>query len=66
MSREITVDADLCMGSGQCCLYASATFGQDERTIAIVLDPYGDPVEAIERAIKYCPTQAISMTDESV
>jgi ferredoxin len=59
--REIRVDRTLCMGSGQCCWYASNTFDQDDETIAIVTDPEGDPDEAIRTAVDSCPTGAISI-----
>ncbi|HEX3963553.1 MAG TPA: ferredoxin [Trebonia sp.] len=59
--REIRVDRDLCMGSGQCCWYAPNTFDQDDQTIAVVTDPQGDPEEAIETAVNCCPTGAISI-----
>jgi ferredoxin len=49
------------MGSGQCCWYAPNTFDQDDETIAIVIDPQGDPEEAINTAVDSCPTQAISV-----
>jgi ferredoxin len=58
---EIRVDRDRCMGSGQCCWYAPNTFDQDDETIAIVIDPRGDPAEAIKTAADSCPTWAISI-----
>ena len=60
-NREIRVDRNLCMGSGQCVWYAPNTFDQDDETIAIVTDPEGDPEEAIKNAVDSCPTQAISI-----
>ena len=63
MTREIQIDRELCMGSGQCCMYAPATFDQDEETIAVVRDPYGDPDADIETARDACPTGAISVRD---
>jgi ferredoxin len=59
--REIRVDRDLCMGSGQCCWYAPNTFDQDDETIAIVTDPQGDPASAIKDAVDSCPARAISV-----
>jgi ferredoxin len=59
--REIRVDRDLCMGSAQCSMYASNTFGQDDDAIAIVTDQHGDPEDAIATAISCCPTQALSI-----
>ena len=52
------------MGSGQCCWYAPNTFDQDDETIAIVVDPHGDPAAAIQTAVDSCPTRAISVAEE--
>jgi ferredoxin len=54
------------MGSGQCCWYAPNTFDQDDETIAIVIDPAGDPAETIQVAVESCPTQALSVVTETV
>jgi ferredoxin len=59
--REVRVDRSLCMGSGQCCWYAPNTFAQDDDTIAVVIDPQGDPEETIQMAVISCPTRAISV-----
>ena len=61
--REIRVDRTLCMGSGQCCWYAPNTFDQDDETVAIVIDPQGDPEEQIRAAVKGCPTGALSIVE---
>jgi ferredoxin len=60
-SRELKVDPDLCMGSGQCIWYAPATFDQDDNAVAYVIDPEGDPDDKINEAIKSCPARAISL-----
>jgi ferredoxin len=52
------------MGSGQCLLYAPKTFDQDNLTIAIVVDPSGDPPAAVQLAVDSCPTGAISLAPE--
>jgi ferredoxin len=62
--REIRVDRTLCMGSAQCSWYAPNTFDQDDETIAIVIDPQGDPAEAIQTAVDSCPTRALSIVDK--
>ena len=62
--REIRVDRDLCMGSGQCVLYAPKTFDQDDETIAVVIDSSGDPADAIKNAVDSCPTGALSIVAE--
>jgi ferredoxin len=60
-NREIRVDRDLCMGSGQCNWYAPNTFDQDDEAVAVVIDSHGDPEEAITTAIASCPAQALSL-----
>jgi len=61
--REIRVDRTLCMGSGQCCWYAPNTFDQDDETVAIVIDPQGDPADQINAAVNGCPTRALSLVE---
>jgi ferredoxin len=61
----IVVDRELCMGSGMCIVYAPNTFAHDAETKAVVVDPAGDPIEAIHNAVQACPTSAIRLvTDE--
>ena len=62
---EIKVDRDLCMGSGMCIVYAPGTFAHDEETKAIVVDPEGDPIDAIRNAVQACPTSAITLVTEN-
>jgi ferredoxin len=62
--REIRVDRTLCMGSGQCSWYAPNTFDQDDETIAIVIDPRGDPADKIQNAVDSCPTGALSIVSD--
>jgi ferredoxin len=60
------VDRELCIGSGMCLVYAPGTFEHDEPTTAVVIDPAGDPPEAIESAVEACPTGALRLvTDET-
>jgi ferredoxin len=60
-NREIRVDRDLCMGSGQCNWYAPNTFDLDDEAIAIVIDSRGDPGKAIITAVTSCPAHALSI-----
>jgi ferredoxin len=62
---EIKVDRDLCMGSGMCIVYAPGTFAHDDETKAIVVDPEGDPIDAIRNAVQACPTSAITLVTEN-
>jgi ferredoxin len=63
MSRDIRIDRDLCMGSGQCCMTAPQTFALDDDTIAVVVDPHGDADDVVWRASQGCPTNAITVLD---
>ena len=58
--RELKVDPDLCMGSGQCIWYAPATFDQDDNAVAYVIDPRGDPEDKISEAIKSCASATVT------
>ena len=62
---SIEVDRELCMGSGMCIVYAPGTFAHDEHTKAVVVDPAGDPIDAIRNSVQACPTSALRLvTDE--
>jgi ferredoxin len=56
----ISIDLQRCIGQGTCAALAGKTFFHNlEENIAEVIDPNGDPPEAILEAAKACPTQAI-------
>jgi ferredoxin len=61
---SLEVDRDLCMGSGMCIVYAPATFAHDEHTKAVVVDPAGDPIDAIRNAVQACPTSALRLVTD--
>jgi ferredoxin len=60
---EITIDRDVCMGSGNCSFWAPGVFDLDDDGIAIVVDPAGAPVDKIVLAAQGCPTQAIAVME---
>jgi ferredoxin len=64
MPDGIVVDRELCMGSGMCIVYAPNTFAHDDETKAVVIDPAGDPIEAIRNAVQACPTSAITLVTD--
>ena len=66
MTVAITVDRDVCIGSGTCVLYAAATFTQDAEAKAVVLDPPGDDIDAIRTAVEACPTRALALSEEGM
>jgi ferredoxin len=61
---RIKVDLLRCEGAGRCRLQAPHTFtilnGQ-----AKVIDPSGDPLEAMIEAARHCPTKAIAVFDDN-
>jgi ferredoxin len=63
VALEITIDRDVCMGSGNCAFWAPGVFDLDDDGIAIVVDPAAAPVEKIVLAAQGCPTQAIAVVE---
>lgn len=64
MPRRISIDTDVCMGSGQCTVYAKNTFALGSDDIAYVTDPEGDSGDVIARTAAACPTGAITVVEE--
>lgn len=64
MNDRVVVDRELCMGSGVCLVYAPRTFAHDSRGKAIILDPGGDPADAISTAVEACPMSALSLVPD--
>ena len=62
-SLKVSVDADLCVGTGECARIASEAFRLDIRErIALVLPTVMEADLAdLEDAAMNCPTQAISI-----
>jgi ferredoxin len=63
-SLVISIDRDLCMGSGNCTFSAPGVFGLDDDGIAVVLDPAAQPADKIIAAARGCPTRAISISQD--
>jgi ferredoxin len=59
---EISIDRELCMGSGNCSFWAPGVFDLDDEGIAVVLDPTAQAEETVVLAAQGCPTQAIAIT----
>jgi ferredoxin len=66
MPLEISIDRELCMGSGNCSFWAPGVFDLDEEGIAIVVDPTAQSDDKIILAAQGCPTQAITIAGEQV
>lgn len=61
----ITVNADACVGAGQCVLAAEDLFDQDDDGIVVLLDAQPDASRTVvaRRAASLCPARAISIID---
>ena len=62
-NTRIEIDRDECLGDGLCCDDAPGTFELDAEDKAVVIDPAGDPPEAVLEAAKGCPCDAIALID---
>ena len=61
---RISVDRERCIGSGMCIVFAPGTFAHDAEAKAIVVDPDGDPEEAVRNAVEGCPTGALAIHEQ--
>jgi sterol 14-demethylase len=63
---RIVIDRDLCQGHGVCESEAPAVFSVSKQGDLTVLDERPDESQraAVELAVKYCPTHAISVVDD--
>jgi ferredoxin len=61
---SVTVDRELCMGSGLCLLYAPGTFTHDNEAKAVVLESPTDDIDAVRTAVTACPVAAIHLTEQ--
>ncbi len=59
---EITINRELCMGSGNCSFWAPGVFDLDDDGVAIVVDVHAQPEDKVILAAQGCPTQAIAIT----
>ncbi|HEX5466497.1 MAG TPA: ferredoxin [Candidatus Limnocylindrales bacterium] len=66
-SRLVTVDPELCMGSGDCVRTAPGAFRlDDERNVSIpqLEGVTAAPLERLVEAARQCPTNAIRVVDD--
>jgi len=63
---RIIADLDLCQGHAVCQDEAPSTFTVPKRGKVEILDPTPGPDARadIERAVRYCPTQALSIRED--
>ncbi|HNM83214.1 MAG TPA: ferredoxin [Mycobacterium sp.] len=63
---KVTVDQAKCVSTGNCVANAPDIFDQDEDDGSVRLlieNPSPDRAEAVHKAVKACPAQAISVQD---
>lgn len=63
---KISVDRDLCQGHGVCESEAPELFSVSKDGVLTVLDetPPESQRAAVELAVKYCPTHALSIEED--
>ena len=63
---RIEVDLDLCQGHAMCEVEAPAVFSVPRKGKVTVTDPRPPEAQraAVEAAVRYCPTQALTLADD--
>ena len=63
---RIEVDLDLCQGHAMCELEAPAVFSVPRKGKVTVTDPRPPEAQraAVEAAVRFCPTQALTLADD--
>jgi sterol 14-demethylase len=66
VTLRVVVDRDLCQGHGVCESEAPAVFqvGKDHDVVVLDETPPASERTAVELAVKYCPTHALSIADD--
>jgi len=63
---DITIDADRCMGSGNCLFWAPETFDLADEGHAVVIDASATDEPRLRVAAEGCPVGAISLWRDGV
>ena len=63
---RVTVDLDLCQRHGVCEIEAPAVFELAKHEAVVILDVTPDEAHRseVEAAVRYCPTSALTITEE--
>lgn len=63
---KVVINLDLCEGNARCQEAAPQVFevGEDDRAHLLMADPPESQRAAIERAVRLCPRQAITIAEE--
>ena len=65
---NVTADLDLCQAHQMCHLEAPDVLGFDEsadKVVVLVAEPQESERENVRRAVRYCPTMALTLTEEN-
>ena len=66
---KVKVDYDLCQGHGMCVLEVPEVFAldKDDRQVRLLTDEPDESLRAaVSSAVKYCPTTALGIEDQSL
>ena len=63
---RVSVDRELCMGTGMCIVYAPGTFAHDAEATAIIQERPSDPLTAVRDAVEACPMAALALDPPEV
>ena len=64
MAIKVTIDRNVCIGSGNCAFWLPEVFGFDDADVGTVLDPLAAPLDKVIEIARACPTQAITVVAE--
>jgi sterol 14-demethylase len=65
MGWRVVVDRDLCQGHGVCESEAGEVFEVPKHEVVVLSERPGDSQRAaVEAAVKYCPTHALSIQED--
>lgn len=65
MSWRVVVDRDLCQGHGVCESEVPGVFEVSKDAVLTILDETPDDRRAVEAAVKYCPTHALTIVEDT-
>ena len=62
---RITIDRDVCIGSGNCVRIAEDVFDQDDEALAVLVNPAPAPerLADVRQVVEACPTSAIAIIE---
>jgi ferredoxin len=63
MTLHVTIDPELCIGSGSCVHLAPGAFALDHDGVADAINPDAVPGDRLRLAARSCPTGAISVEE---